>query len=49
MDGIEVLTTSVDAKFDIKASELMKENPMKLEKQLEKLKALVEDKQEMAI
>ncbi len=39
----------MDAKFDIEANELIKENKMKLEKQLEKMKTLVENKQEMAI
>jgi hypothetical protein len=32
MDGTEVLITLVDVKFDIEASELMKENQVKLEK-----------------
>jgi hypothetical protein len=32
VDATEVLTTSVDAKSDIEASELMKKNQVKLEK-----------------
>ncbi len=39
----------MDAKFDIEASELMKENQMKSGEQLEKLKTLAENKHEMVI
>ncbi len=40
---------SMDVKFDIEASELMKENQMKSGEQLEKLKTLAKNKHEMVI
>jgi hypothetical protein len=49
VDGIKIGATFGDLKSKTKVGELEEQNHLKLEQQLDKLRTLVEDRQEMAI